>query len=166
MNLSLYSYHSLRCPLFHYNIQWIWKRQSRLQLRVRNKNLFFLFLNQNICCGYSKEPSQWDGSFELPKHILKLMDKKIFTFLSWIFLLFTRLFYSLCFISVHYTGQILSTCYEVWAVDVCRRFVIYSKNSVKRPLSKRPIIDVQDRLSLNAGQKHCRMLICSTFDLF
>ena len=27
-------------------------------LRVRNENLIFLFLNQNICCGYSKEPSQ------------------------------------------------------------------------------------------------------------
>ena len=23
----------------------------------RNRKLFFLFLNQNICCGYSKEPS-------------------------------------------------------------------------------------------------------------
>ena len=23
-----------------------------------NENLIFLFLNQNICCGYSKEPSQ------------------------------------------------------------------------------------------------------------
>ena len=31
---------------------------SILQSRVRIKNLFFLFLNQNICCGYSKEPSQ------------------------------------------------------------------------------------------------------------
>ena len=29
-----------------------------LQLRVRNEKLIFLFLNQNICCGYSKEPSQ------------------------------------------------------------------------------------------------------------
>ena len=24
----------------------------------RNENLIFFFLNQNICCGYSKEPSQ------------------------------------------------------------------------------------------------------------
>ena len=32
--------------------------------------LFSLFLIQNICSGYSKEPSQWDGSFEHPKHIL------------------------------------------------------------------------------------------------
>ena len=54
---------------------------------MRNENLFFLFLHQNICCGYSKEPSQWDGSFEHPKHILKLMGKKIFTFLRWNFYL-------------------------------------------------------------------------------
>ena len=51
-----------------------------------NENLIFLFLNQNICCGYSKEPSQWDGSFEHPKHLLKLICKKIFTILRWNFL--------------------------------------------------------------------------------
>ena len=43
---------------------------SGLKLRVRNRKLTFLFFNQNICCGYSKEPSQWDSSFEHPKHIL------------------------------------------------------------------------------------------------
>ena len=26
-----------------------------LQIRVRTRKLFFLFLNQNICCGYSEE---------------------------------------------------------------------------------------------------------------
>ena len=35
---------------------------------------------------------------------------------------------------------------------------IYSKICVKRPLSKRPKIGFQDKLSLNAGQKYCRML--------
>ena len=35
---------------------------------------------------------------------------------------------------------------------------IYSKTSVKRPLSKRQEIGFQDQLSLNAGQKYCRML--------
>ena len=54
---------------------------SGLLLRVHNENLIFLFLNQNICCGYSKEPSQCDGSFEHPKHMLKLMGKKIYTIL-------------------------------------------------------------------------------------
>ena len=29
-----------------------------LKLRVCNENQIFLFLNLNICCGYSKEPSQ------------------------------------------------------------------------------------------------------------
>ena len=35
---------------------------------------------------------------------------------------------------------------------------VYSKTCVKRPLSKRPKIGFQDQLSLNAGQKYCRML--------
>ena len=34
----------------------------------------------------------------------------------------------------------------------------YSKTCVKRPLSKRPKSGFQDQLSLNAGQKYCRML--------
>ena len=46
---------------------------------VQKKKL--LFLDQNICCGYSKEPSQRDGSFEHPNHMLKLMGKKIFRIL-------------------------------------------------------------------------------------
>ena len=54
---------------------------SGLELSVHIKTLIFLFLNQNICCGYSKEPSQWDSSFEHPNHLLKLMGKKIFTVL-------------------------------------------------------------------------------------
>ena len=35
---------------------------------------------------------------------------------------------------------------------------MYSKICVKWPLSKRPKIGFQDQLSLNAGQKYCRML--------
>ena len=34
------------------------KVTSGLQIRVRIGNLFSLFLSQNICCGYLKEPSQ------------------------------------------------------------------------------------------------------------
>ena len=52
-----------------------------LQIRVCIVKLFSLFLIQNICCGYSKEPIQWDGSFEHPKHMFKLMGKKIITIL-------------------------------------------------------------------------------------
>ena len=43
------------------------------------QKLFFLILIQNICCGYSKEPSPWDSYFEHPKHMIKLISKKIFT---------------------------------------------------------------------------------------
>ena len=28
-----------------------------IKIHVHNQKLIFLFLNQNICCGYSKEPS-------------------------------------------------------------------------------------------------------------
>ena len=52
-----------------------------LQALYEQKNNIFIFLNQNIFCGYTKEPSQEDSSFEHPKHMLKLMDKKIFTIL-------------------------------------------------------------------------------------
>ena len=36
---------------------------------------------QNICCRDSKERSQWNGSFEHPKLMFKLMDEKIITIL-------------------------------------------------------------------------------------
>ena len=52
------------------------------------QKIIFLFLNQNICCGYSKEPSQRDGSFEHPKQMLKLMGKKIFTIIRSKFLFY------------------------------------------------------------------------------
>ena len=41
-----------------------------------------IFLIRNICCGCSKEPSQWDGSFEHPKHIFNLMGKEVNVILS------------------------------------------------------------------------------------
>ena len=37
-------------------------------------------------------------------------------------------------------------------------FINYSKTCVKQPLSNRPQTGFQDLLSLNAGQKYCRML--------
>ena len=45
------------------------------------KKIILSFLNQNICCGYSKEPSQGDGSFEQPKHMFELIGKQIITIL-------------------------------------------------------------------------------------
>ena len=59
-----------------------------LWLRVSTRKIIFLFLNQNICCGYSKELSQWDGYFEHLKHMLKIMGRlNIFTILRWNFCL-------------------------------------------------------------------------------
>ena len=43
-------------------------------------------------------------------------------------------------------------------VDYYRYCVQYSKTCVKRPLSKRPKIGFQDRLSPIAGYRYCRML--------
>ena len=65
--------------LFKHDTQLSSGSRGRTLVRVRTKKLIFLFLNQNICCEYSKDPSQWDGSFEHPKHMLKLMGKKMFT---------------------------------------------------------------------------------------
>ena len=53
----------------------------RLDKSVYQKMIFFLFLNQIICCGCSKELSHRDGSFEYQKHMFKLMGKKIITIL-------------------------------------------------------------------------------------
>ena len=51
----------------------------------------------------------------------------------------------------------------------CKTSVTFSKTCLKHPLSKRQKIGFKDQLSLNAGQKYCRMLpgehsaILSTF---
>ena len=59
---------------------------KRLKLKIN-----FFFLNQNICCGYLKEPSLWHGSFEHPKQILQIMDQKIFTILLQFFSIYLDL---------------------------------------------------------------------------
>ena len=58
------------------------QKKPGFQISLHNWKLFFLFLKQNICCEYSKEPSQWDGSFEHPKHMFELMVKKIIIILG------------------------------------------------------------------------------------
>ena len=61
---------------------WIEIRSNiRSFVKSAYQKIIFLFLNQNICCGYSQEPSQGDGSSEHPKYMPKLMGKKIFTIL-------------------------------------------------------------------------------------
>ena len=82
---------------------------SGLQLKVCNRKIIFLFLNQNICCGYSKEPSQWDSSFEHRKHMPIIIGKKIFT---------TLVFLNLCYF-------VSANCWpdhSEWPVITDRRF--------------------------------------------
>ena len=57
------------------------------QINVHTLIFFLLFLNQNVCCGYSKEPSQLDDSFEHPKHMLRFLGKEIIAILGLHFLL-------------------------------------------------------------------------------
>ena len=49
---------------------------SAVSYECEAKNYFFLFLIQDICCVYAKEPSLWDGSFEHPKYMLKWWVRK------------------------------------------------------------------------------------------
>ena len=51
----------------------------------------------------------------------------------------------------------LKDCFEIVNIGQCIR-LRYSKTCLNRPLSKSPKFGFQDQLSLNAGQKYCRML--------
>ena len=64
------------CHFFSFYSSTQFVSQETLCQEVKSayqKKIFFLFLNQNICCGCSKEPSQWDDSFEHPKHLLEII---------------------------------------------------------------------------------------------
>ena len=63
-----------------FNIFFISQPKHMLCVLKRTVSIFSLFHIQNICCGYSKEPSQWDGSFEHQNTCLK-MGKKTITIL-------------------------------------------------------------------------------------
>ena len=43
---------------------------TRSLVKSVTKKHFFLFLKQNLYCGYSKKPSHGDVSFEHPKHMI------------------------------------------------------------------------------------------------
>ena len=65
----------------HWGVKVYFPNCPRLHLvKTAYHKIFFLFLKQNICCVYSKEPYQLDGSFEHPKYMLKLMGKKYLQF--------------------------------------------------------------------------------------
>ena len=58
-------------PLFN-----LWDLPTGLQIRVRTEKLFFLFLNQNICCGYSKNRLN-EKILLSTQNMFKLMGKEI-----------------------------------------------------------------------------------------
>ena len=68
-------------------------------------------------------------------------------------------FYTLnCFCSYVYLYHMF-VCFPLTVLDLLiRNITKYSKTCVQRPLFKRPKICFQGQLSLNAGQKYCRML--------
>ena len=121
---------------------------------LRKIVIIFLSISSNMCFGCSKEPSLGDGSFEYPKHMFWLRNKKN---------------------NFQLHTLIWGACHVTWLKVRCLYQLKFSKISctVKPILSghykRRPKIGFQDRLSLNAGQKYCRMLqkgaFCNTFDL-
>ena len=58
---------------------------TSFQIWVGNWKVFVLFLNQIICCGYSKELLNCKSSFEYTKHMFQLKGKKILTILRYKF---------------------------------------------------------------------------------
>ena len=65
-------------------------------------------------------------------------------------------FYTNFTVSQFFTHFIIPRLSNPWVISWPSS--LYSKTCVKSPFSKRPKIGFQDQLSLNAGQKYCRML--------
>ena len=87
--------------MYHITLKLFWNTctvevNAGLLLRVCTRKIIFLFLNQNICWRYSKEPSRWDSSFERPIYMLKIIGKKILTILHWNFFLYLNLWLNAC----------------------------------------------------------------------
>ena len=58
--------------MVYYHICFI-GQEKQIEHKIVNIFLPIIF---NICCGFSKEPSQWDGSFDYPQHMLWMKNKK------------------------------------------------------------------------------------------
>ena len=95
-----------------------------------SKKIISLYLNQNVCCEYSKQPSRWDGSFEHPKHMLKMMGKKIFTIVRGNFA-----YLNLRTIANFLWKHMLIKTYAVLCVWIFNLFLIFSvRNLIKQIL--------------------------------
>ena len=60
-NKKKYFWNALLTKVMHYimvGITYMYIQHYRTLVKTALQKFIFLFLNQNICCGYSKEPSQ------------------------------------------------------------------------------------------------------------
>ena len=64
------------------------------------------------------------------------------------------------FLGVFYKGTISpdEQNFVCKIVNIFSSFCLYSKSCLKGPLKKKTKIGIQDQLSLNAGQKYCRII--------
>ena len=65
---------------FPFIISWCMHKgygPCHLLIRECTRKIFFLFLYENICCGYSLEVPQWGTSNEYPQHMFSYRNKKI-----------------------------------------------------------------------------------------
>ena len=139
---------------------------SGLQIRVCIGKLFPLFLIQNICCGYSKESSQWDGSFEHPKHMFKLIGKEIITILpSWNFLIWIYgiLFVLMLYASVNNFSVMLGTFLGLTSTKQRIKFLPYGQNILipvrLKPAAPQSQVEHSTTKSLHSSLYHCNSAV-------
>ena len=56
---------------------------TKLQIRGSMRIIFFLFLDECLCCGYSLEAPCQSVSDEYPQHMFSLRNKKTISTFSW-----------------------------------------------------------------------------------
>ena len=78
---------SFICSGTDFSFSVLWSTQWLLEWNneIKTLKIHFLISRLNICCGYSKEPSWWDGSFEHLQQMLLLIDKEIITTFQFFF---------------------------------------------------------------------------------
>ena len=74
-------YHSIQCLVlvlvaFLVVTKTVHRSDKNVSCTVNCIYSLILPINSNMCFGCSKEPSQWDGSFEHPQHMFWLRNKK------------------------------------------------------------------------------------------
>ena len=86
--------------------------------------IFFLFLHENLCCGYSLEVPHWGTSNEYPQHRFSWRHKSIF----WIPLLSGAMYVHLCFFILFlvFNGFTIATDKALFSSKKCWYFSYFS----------------------------------------